>query len=362
MNLKSSLNLGKIFNIDIKVHWSFFVLILWLFISAINHGDSFEQAIHKVLFIFSIFLCVVLHELGHALTAKKFNCPTKQIILLPIGGMAQMKKIPEKPQEEFLVAIAGPIVSFMIAAFLYFVLHLTQTIDLSQNNIDFSEMLEGNFVLKLMIINFVLAIFNLIPAFPMDGGRILRSILSIWLDRTGATKIAANFGQIIAIIFMIIGFKSNLFLAFIGIFIFMAAHSEDTIETTKSILHNYLVRDIMMTKYTTLESHDNLDKVLKIILDSQEKEFVVLKNNQIVGVLTQGDIIRSLAQKQNLEIGKIMSKKFTTLHENTNLQEAYENLLQNQCSIAPIIKNSKLVAILNMENIQEFLLFKNAIK
>ncbi len=357
MDIKSSLNIGRIAGIDIKVHWSFLLLILWFFISSINEGYSFEGAIHRIFFIFAIFGCIILHELGHALTARKFGCETKQIILLPIGGMAQMKQLPQKPLEELLVAIAGPLVSFGIAIFIYLILGSSQALDLSQKAQHLDDFSKGSFLFNLFLINLILAIFNLLPAFPMDGGRMLRAVLAMKFSRSKATKIAANIGQIIAIIFIIFGVNHNLFLAFIGIFIFIAARTESTYETSKSILSDYKVKNVMMSKYTALKHDDHLDKVISVILASQEKEFIVMNDKKVVGVLTQMDIIRALSLKKNFFLYEIMRKKFPCFSPNMNLKEVYEELITNRYSIGPVIENSELIGILNMENVQEFLLF-----
>ncbi len=235
MNLKSSLYLGKAFNIDIKVHWSFFLLVFWFFFSALYQGHVLAEAIYRVLFIFAIFGCVTLHELGHALVAQKFKCQTEQIVLMPIGGMAQMKQLPQKPMEEFLVAIAGPLVNVAIAVIIYFILGSSEFLRLSREAQNIDRLIDGSFLVNLLVINVILAVFNIIPAFPMDGGRMLRALLAIKLNRTKATKIASNIGQFIAVIFVILGFNSsNIILIMVGVFIFLAARAELKYESKRS--------------------------------------------------------------------------------------------------------------------------------
>jgi len=357
MNIKSSLNIGKISGINVKLHWSFSLLILWIFTSSLRSGGSIGDGIHQILFVFAIFGCVVLHELGHALTARKFGYETKQIVLSPIGGMAQMKQLPQKPLEELLVAIAGPLVSFALAMFFYVAFGVFGSEVISQETHSLDKVLDSNFLFNLFVINLILAIFNLIPAFPMDGGRIFRAALSMKLTRASATKIAANVGQIIAIIFIIVGVKHNPFLVLIGIFIFMAARTEETYERSRSILSDFKVKNLIMTKYTVFDHNDHIDKVVAVILASQEKEFVVVHNQEVVGVLTQNNVIQALSLKENFCLHEIMNKKFPSFSPNMNLKSAYEVLVTNQYSVGPVIENSKLVGILNMENIQEFLLF-----
>jgi Zn-dependent protease/predicted transcriptional regulator len=357
MNHKLSLSVGKIAGINLRIHWSFSLLILWAFVTSVNMGHSLDQTIFRIIFIFAVFGCIILHELGHALVAKKFKCETEQIILLPIGGLAQIKKLPEKPSEEFLVTIAGPLVNFAIAAFIYLIFDPTKFADLVENIQNTDNFLEGNFLFNLFVVNLVIAVFNLIPAFPMDGGRMLRAFLSTQFSRAKATQISALIGQMIAIIFIIFGYKHNIFLALIGIFIFIISKTEESYETAKSILANYKVRNLIMTKYTALNHNDNLEKVIAEILSSQEKEFIITDGHKIVGVLNQTNIIHALALKKNFLLSEIMDKSFPKFSPNTSLKEAYEEFATNRYTIGPVIENSKLVGILNRENIQEFLIF-----
>ncbi|MDA7705244.1 site-2 protease family protein [Rickettsiales bacterium] len=358
MKTKNSINIAKLFGINVQIHWSFLFLLLFFFFSSLYQNSGMEEAIARVLFIISIFGCVILHEFGHALTARKFGCKTKRIIIFPLGGIAEMAKLPEKPSQEFLVAIAGPMVNFVIAALLYLHLESFQYLDFEENNL-----IKNNFTENLLNINIILGVFNLIPAFPMDGGRILRSLLAIKFNRAKATKIAANLGQFIAIIFIILGFSYNIFLIFIGIFIFIAAHNEDLYEESRSAISNYKIKNLMMTNYSKLNENDHLDKVINIVLSSQEKEFVISNNdNQPVGILTQNDIIKSLSLKKNYHLYDIMNKNFLKFTENDNLKISYDKMLETQNNIVAITRNARLIAILNLENIQEFLLFNKISK
>jgi len=222
-------------------------------------------------------------------------------------------------------------------------------------NVD--AVLGGNFLGNLFLVNVMLVIFNLIPAFPMDGGRMLRAFLAMKFTRSKATRIAANIGQIIAILFIIMGIQHNPFLVLIGVFIFMSARSETVYETSRSALSDYKVRKLIMSKYTVLKHDDHLDRVVEVVLLSQEKEFIVAHNHKIVGVLTQHNIIQALSLKQNFFVHEIMNKEFPYFSPDMNLKTAYERLATNQSSIGPVIDNSQLIGILNMENIQEFLLY-----
>ncbi|MDZ4810652.1 MAG: site-2 protease family protein [Bacteroidota bacterium] len=201
--MKNSLSIGKIAGIQIFIHWSFPLIILWIIFSNVRSGLNTEQIIWSVLFVLTLFVCVTLHELGHALAAKRFHIKTKDITLLPIGGVARLENMPEKPMQELIVALAGPAVNVIIFLILYIALQIASI------PFDFTAITHitaDNFLFNLAILNIWLAVFNMIPAFPMDGGRVLRALLAMKLNRSLATQIAGRIGQVIAMGFVLLGF------------------------------------------------------------------------------------------------------------------------------------------------------------
>jgi len=362
-NMKWSLNLGKVAGIRLSVHWTFIILIGWIFLMHYRLENDTQQALMGVLFILALFVCVTLHELGHALTAKRFNIVTKSIILLPIGGLAQMEKLPEKPAQELAVAIAGPLVNVIISLVLFFYL---QSIDAfpAIDKMPTLKHIDGtNFAFNLFVANLVLAAFNLIPAFPMDGGRVLRAFLAFKLSRAKATKIAAGIGQFLAILFVFFGFFSNIWLVFIGVFIFLGAGAEATFEATKSILAGHSVKDVLMKQYTRLQPQETLAKAVQLLLNGQEQEFVITENDQVIGILTRKELISGLAEfgKQS-PIANVIRKDYLTLNPDMPLQEVYQKLMTKGCAVAPVLDNGKLVGIVDRENINELIMVKAALK
>ena len=226
--MKANLNLGSISGIKIKIHWTFFFLIAWIVFDELKRGGSSESILFNIAFVLAVFLCVVLHELGHALTAKRFGVKTEKITLLPIGGMASFDKIPESPKQEFLIVIAGPLVNVVIAILLYFIIPVKELFNQSFTDAYgiFASFSFQNFLFFLFIVNVGLVIFNMIPAFPMDGGRLLRALLAMKINRAKATQIASGIGQFIAVVFLLIGLLYNPFLIFIALFIFLGAYGE----------------------------------------------------------------------------------------------------------------------------------------
>ena len=367
MNLKWSLYLGKISGIKLYIHWTFWILVIWIFFMHYNAGHGFNEAAIGVLFIFTLFACVVLHELGHALTAQRFHIQTKNITLLPIGGMASMEKMPEKPGQELLVAIAGPLVNVVIAIGLFFYLKSTGGMlsieEFTQTEEGRHMMIGDNFMFNLFAVNIVLVLFNLIPAFPMDGGRMLRALLAYRLDRAKATAIAARIGQLLAIGLVFFGFFYNFWLVFIGLFIFLGAGGEAAYEATRSVLSGFKVKDVLMTKFTWLSPNDTLAKAVQLLLAGQEQEFLVGDGSTVSGILTRKDIIKGLTEfGKEAPVSNAMQKNFMTLQPEMELQEVYHKMMSNGSTFSPVYEGKILAGVLDRENISELLMIKSAIK
>ena len=365
--MKWSLYLGQIAGIKLNIHWTFIILLGWIFVVHLRLGYSFFDGLIAVLFILAIFTCVVLHELGHALTARRFGIKTRNITLLPIGGLANMERLPEKPGQELQVAVMGPLVNVVIAFLLYLYLNATGDIPTLEELVASQEegkslIVEGYFLFNLMLVNVVLVLFNIIPAFPMDGGRMLRAILCFNFPRAVATKIAARIGQTIAVLFVIVGFYANMWLIFIGVFIFFGAGVEALFESTKGILEGYKVKDILMTNYTILNPQDTIEMAVKSLLQGQEREFLVGENNTVLGVLTRDDMIKGLNEfGKEAALAKVMNKKFITLQPEIELKEAYQKMMIGNCSFAPVYDGDLLVGVLDKENINELVLVNKAL-
>ena len=230
--MRWSLKIAKLAGIDIFIHFTFFILVTWVAFIQWKLNGSIGAAFSGVVFILAVFACVVLHELGHALAARKYGIRTQDIILLPIGGVARLEKMPNQPIQELWVALAGPAVNLGIAALCAVFLWVTNTFT-PTNELAITT---GPFVKRIMGVNIFLILFNMIPAFPMDGGRVLRALLATRVAYVKATKISANLGQGIALIFGVIGFFYNPILLFIAFFVWMGAAQETRMIQAKSVL------------------------------------------------------------------------------------------------------------------------------
>lgn len=354
--MKGSLKLGKIAGIGLFVHWTFSLLILFIVYTNYKAGQNSIQILWSVLFILCIFLTVFMHELGHALTAKKFGIKTKDITLLPIGGVAQLERLPEKPSEELMVAFAGPMVNIVLALITSLFISLPNTSEEMVSQLD-NGVNAGNFFLNFYLVNIILAFFNLIPAFPMDGGRVLRALLSYKLERHQATKIAARIGQALAIGFVLLGFYSNPFLIFIGIFVFMGAQIESEYTESKYMLKGYKVRDVLMKQYPTIDYNETLETAVKLMLDSQNKHFLVTENGIPMGTLNREQIIAALAKKEGeTKLSSIMDRELILLQADNLLEDVFELVYKNKSTLMLVIDDNQLIGTLDTENLLEFIL------
>lgn len=287
-----SWRVGSIFGIDLYVHATFLILLGWVAFSHLAQGHGLRVAIEGLALILAVFGVVVLHELGHALTAKRFGIRTRDIMLLPIGGIASLERMPEKPTQELLVAFAGPAVNVVLA------LGLAGLIVLTGGTLEPASMhvVGGPFLTKLMWINVSLAVFNLMPAFPMDGGRVLRAALAFRMDYTRATEVAARIGQAMALLFGIIGLLANPMLLLIAFFVWMGAQQESALVQLKYALSGVPIRSAMITEFRSLGPAEPLSRASELMLAGFQHDFPVIDDGKLVGILTRDDIVKGLAE------------------------------------------------------------------
>lgn len=357
--MKWSLNLGRISGIKILVHWTFLILIGWIVFSEMQRGSDLSATLWSVGFVMTIFVCVVLHELGHALTAKRYGVNTKMITLLPIGGVASLERIPENPKQELMIAVAGPAVNVVIALVLWLILPPMREMPDEEF---FSRITPANFLYLLFFVNLMLVIFNAIPAFPMDGGRVLRALLAFKLGRVRATQIAANLGQMLAIFFVFIGFFYNPFLILIGIFVFFGAWSENIMVQHLDFLRGHLVREGMMTNFVTLAPTETVRDALGKLLKGSEHDFVVEQDGQVVGTLTRMQLIQAVKDERiENPVSEIMTQEVRAFSVHDKLAEAYTELQKTKAPLFPVLEDGRLAGVINSDNINEFILIKSAL-
>jgi Zn-dependent protease/predicted transcriptional regulator len=350
--MKWNIKIGRFAGIDVYLHTTFFLMIFWIGITYWIRENSIAAVISGVGFILALFGSVVLHEYGHALTARKFGVKTKNITLYPIGGVASLERIPEKPRQELWVALAGPAVNLVIAAGLFLWLVVTSTLDLSSG----IGLEGGSFIQRLMITNLALVGFNLLPAFPMDGGRVLRALLAMRLEYTAATQIAASVGQGLAFVFGFIGLFSNPFLVFIAFFVWIGAQSEAKMVRMNSALEGVPVSRAMLTNFETLSPDDTLSNVIDHVLNSDQKHFPVVDEGQVVGILAESGLLEGLRKNgEKTYVATVMEKSFKTADSYEMLETAFARLRECTCHTMPVLHNDELVGLVTMDNIGEFI-------
>ena len=364
--MKWSIRIGKLFGIPVYMHLTFLLLLAWVGVLNWRDGHSLHAGVEGVLFIVTIFACVVLHELGHALTARKYGILTRDITLLPIGGVARLDRMPDDPRQELWVALAGPAVNVLIAATLFVVSQLVSSVP----SFDQLGVAGGSFLGRVILMNVLLVVFNLLPAFPMDGGRVLRALLATRMEYTRATHLAAVIGQSMAFLFAFVGMfgipgtasPGNPMLIFIALFVWIGAAQEASMVQMKYSLSGIPVSRAMVTEFHTLAPSDTLDDAVKLTLAGTQRDFPVVEEGRVVGVLRQNEMLRTLAQGgSSVRVSDAMERDFQVVQASEMLDTAFRRLTECRCNTAPVSFQGRLVGIVTMDNIGEFLAIQGAL-
>lgn len=357
--MKASWHLGRIAGIDVYMHLTFLILIGWVGISHYLPRRSWADAWSGILFILMIFAIVVLHELGHALTARRFGIRTRDITLWPIGGVARLERMPENPIQELLVAVAGPAVNVALAIALALLIAGAG----GSPSVEDFDLVGGSFLAKLLWVNVALAVFNMIPAFPMDGGRALRAVLAMRMDYVRATQIAASIGQGIAFLFGFVGLFYNPFLVFIALFVWMGASGEASMVQLKSALGGIPITRAMITDFKVLGPGDTLAHVVQHLLSGFQQDFPVVDGDKLVGVLSRSELVKVLGREgEDTPVWSVMNRNFETAEPSEMLEHALLRLQTCECHSLPVVRNGQVVGMLTMDNVGEFLMIQAALQ
>ena len=346
-----SLRVATISGIPLRIHITFLLLLAWIFLAG-------GRDLNVVLLIVLIFACVVLHEFGHALVAQRFGVKTKDITLYPIGGVAMLQGRP-KPFQEFWIALAGPAVNVVIAIGLSVYLMAAKG-HLPNFGIGIDP--HGTLIENLWRANVWLPLFNMIPAFPMDGGRVLRAFLGFFLPEVRATQIAASIGQLLAFGFGFWGLlQGQLLLVIIALFVFLGASQEVQTSIGFSLVAGKKVRDAMQTRFRTLVSGSSMDEAAQTLLAGSQHDFPVVAGEEVIGVLSRTDIARGLATDgPSGYVAGYMSRDFRIVSPADALEGAFEAFSESEGVPLLVMDGDKLVGMLTQENFSEFLMLENA--
>jgi Zn-dependent protease/CBS domain-containing protein len=375
--MRWSWKIGEVAGIGLYVHATFWLLIAFVLFLNWSDGHSLVAALYGAAFVLAIFGCITLHELGHALTAHHFGVRTRDITLLPIGGLARLERMPDDPVQELWVALAGPVVNITIAGLLYVLLLSSGGVILARQFLS----LGGSFLADLMIVNLWLVAFNMIPAFPMDGGRVLRALLATRLDLGRATQISARVGQGIAFalgvgclfglagifssagFFRLDGLFSDPFLILIALFVWTGAKQEAAASRLHVSVVNIPVQNVMLQDFHTLRPDDTLGDAINHVLAGWREDFPVVFGDHVLGMLTREDMTRCLAQTgPETRVRDSMRRDIATVDPHLKLERALVVIRECNSRSLPVTHEGRLVGLLTLDNVGEFLSIHSALR
>jgi Zn-dependent protease/CBS domain-containing protein len=358
-----SLKIGRFAGIDLFMHATFPLLFVWIGAVYWLQTGTIDGVLFGLSFIAVLFLCVVLHEYGHALTARRYGIGTRHITLLPIGGLATLERMPKDPRQEIIVALMGPAVNIAIAFVLFLILGMSGGGSVGEDiEMTAPALMPANFLQSVLFANIFLAVFNMIPAFPMDGGRVLRAALCFRMERLRATQIAAGIGQTLALGFGLLGLFGNPILILIAVFIWIGAGAEASGAEIETQLHHKPVSRAMITDFQVLPRGAPLSRAVELTLAGTLKDFPVLDHGRLVGVVTQKAILRGL-RDHGLDgsIDTVMTDAATAVPD-ADLAALLETLQHGEdVQLICILKKGILVGLVNLENISEYLRIQAAL-
>ncbi|WP_237216511.1 site-2 protease family protein [Falsiroseomonas oryziterrae] len=353
-----SIPLGRVFGTEIRIHLTFFLLLAWIGWAHGARGGT-EAAVAGIVFILLLFGCVLLHEFGHSLAARRYGIATPDITLLPIGGVARLERIPEKPSEELVVALAGPAVNVVIALILLVILGGVPPIDMLAN----PENADHPLLARLFWVNVTLVVFNMLPAFPMDGGRVLRALLATRMAHRRATDVAATIGQVMAFGLGFLGLVAGApLLVFVALFVWLGAGAESQAVRTRELTRGIPAREAMLTRFETLPVSASVGAAVELLLQTSQTDFPVVDGaGRLRGVLTRSDMIRALREAgPDAPVLDAMQREVPTIGPRASLDEAMMALQAAAGPVGVVEADGRLVGLLTQENLGEMLMVEAA--
>jgi Zn-dependent protease/CBS domain-containing protein len=358
---------GSIAGIALYLHATFLLLLAWVAIGEYESSREVSAALNGVVFVLAVFASVVLHELGHAFAAGRYGIKTRDITLLPIGGVARLERMPREPRQELVVALAGPAVNVVIAGVLYVWLTATGHIPAFLDTASLSPgFLSRAFAARLLAVNLWLVLFNLIPAFPMDGGRVLRAVLAMRSgDYARATETAARVGRFFALVFGVVGLfvVGNPMLVIVALFVWLGAAGEAAAVQTSAVLDGVPIQHLMITNVETLDPQDPLSRPVRLILDGFQQDFPVVANGTVQGMLTRRALLKALAEHgEHTRVADVMDREFQQAGPHEPAEEVLARLKACGCHSLPVVRDGQLLGVLTMDNVGEYVMVQAALR
>lgn len=348
--MRWAFQIAKPSGIGVYVHVTFLLLLAFVaysgYVGTEENPGSINDAVTHVIVVILIFWIIVLHELGHALAARRYGIATQDIVLYPIGGLARLERLPDKPWQEFVVAIAGPAVNIALAAILFVLLKITGELGVADSMMSLNGMLA---------INIILALFNFLPAYPMDGGRILRALLAMVMDYVVATKIATRVGQGMAICFFILAIFAGMpLLFFIGLMVFMGAQQEASTVQYRLALQGVRIEDLTDANYPTVHAQTSIAEARQIVSATRRTDLPVVRDGSLVGIVRAQDIedaMRDSQEEENVE--SIMVSSFPTIDVADPIEVVIQSMRLSKLTTLPVVRNGAVIGVLTAERIQQ---------
>lgn len=353
--MKATFNLFTLKGTKIGIHWTFILLISWILIADGITGKTPAESLWKLVAVMAAFASIILHELGHMFAARFYGIPAKEILLLPIGGMTQLKRQPETPGQEIMISLSGPLVNLTIAILL--IPFLAGHTPLWRSIPFFLSIDRLNFIFFLHAVNMLLGVINLIPAFPMDGGRVLRGMMELFTTPLKATNIAVWVSRFVSLLFLASGLLNmNLLLVVGGVVLLLQGTMEKHNAMVRDALKNVALGDVLVTDYRTIASSLTLRDALPVLTDYRQPYFVITAGTCPVGVLSRGALVRSV-DKQHIDqpVDTLITEEHPPFDINMTALAAWENLPPETDMIIPVTCNGELVGVISRDAIIEYL-------
>ena len=355
--MKWSFKLGRLLGIDVHIHFTFLILLVVIGFAHWVPDRSVSAALGGLLFFALLFVCVLLHEFGHALMARRFGLRTRDITLLPIGGVARLERTPEKPAQELLVALAGPAVNVIIALALGAWLLLAH----AWQPVSSLKIAEGGMIERLLAVNAGLVLFNMLPAFPMDGGRVLRAVLAMKMNLTRATIMATRAGKVMAVLFVTGGVFTNPMLILIALVGWCGASQEHALTQVRSVVAGASVRDAMVTSFHTVSPSTTLQEMAALMLSGAQRDYPVMTRQHIIGMLSHADLLRAMRTSQlDTNVITVMRTDVPTLDEDELLDDLLLRDRGNDETAMPVLKHGVLVGLLTAQHRHAYFIIREA--
>ncbi|MEM9782405.1 MAG: site-2 protease family protein [Pseudomonadota bacterium] len=342
----------------LRVHMTFFLLLAWIAFTRYQAG-GLDAALDGVVFVLLVFTCVILHELGHVIAAQLYGIRTPDITVLPIGGLARLERMPDKPAQELVVAIAGPLVNVAIALVLFGLmgarLEIETIADFQQASLSLTA--------QIAAVNVMLVVFNLIPAFPLDGGRIFRALLGFFMRRDRATTIAARIGQVTAVVFALAGLFLNPFLVLIAVFMFFAAEAEATHETMRAESSGHVAHDAMISRFESLGPAATAEDAGRLLILTTQQEFPVIQaDGRLAGMVTRKALIDAMGRSgPGTRVTTFMTDRVPEVAPETPLEQVMMRIYEHPARAAAVIgRDGRLAGYVSAENASELFMLERA--